>query len=104
MRKLIRAFIPVILLGMSMACSEIESQYFKNGVNVSTAEQVASRYGTPHKLRRIDGGGMVWSYFDRGSGTGSFTGYAKSSYCQMYILTFDKDDILRNWEQNKCEA
>jgi len=104
MSKLMRVFHAVILLGMSIACSEIESQYFKNGVNTSTAEQVASRYGAPHKVRKIDGGGMVWSYFDRGSGTGTFAGYAKSTYCHVYILTFDKDEILRDWQQDRCEA
>lgn len=104
MRKmLIRAVLVGCLAGtVPTGCSEYETQYFKNNVNEATADRVAKRYGSPHKLVRNEEGGMVWTYFDRGSGTSSYAGYATSRYCRAYVLTFDRDEILRDWKQEEC--
>ena len=98
--------LPVVLAGCLagiLACSEYESHYFKDKVNDATAERVAKRYGAPHKLVKGEGGRMIWTYYDRGSGTASYSGYANSHYCRSYVLTFDQDEILRDWKQEDCK-
>ncbi|MBA5865319.1 MAG: hypothetical protein GDA67_01325 [Nitrospira sp. CR1.3] len=104
MSKLEQALHAVALSGILAACSEFETEYFKNRVNEATAERVAKRYGTPHKMEKAEGGRIVWTYFDRGSGTGTYSGYARSSYCRVYLLTFDQDEVLRDWKEGKCEG
>jgi hypothetical protein len=85
-----------------MACSEMGTLYFQHGVNDATAELVARRYGPPHKLDRRQDGGMVWTYFDRGSGSVGYSGVGRASYCHKYVLTFDPQEVLRDWQQQEC--
>lgn len=92
----------VFLLGAVSACSEIETQYFKDRVNEATAERVAKRYGSPHKVEERQGHQVVWTYFDRGSANSGYAGTARSSFCRAYVLTFDREGILRNWQQLDC--
>ncbi len=84
------------------ACSEVDSRYFKNRVNEVTIEQVAGRYGAPHKVVRLDGNRTVWTYFERGSGTASYSGFATGGVCHVYTLTFDQQDVLRDWKEHEC--
>jgi hypothetical protein len=85
-----------------MACSDLDGVYFQHRVSAVTAEQVAKRYGPPHKLDRRQDGGMVWTYFDRGSGSVGYTGVGRASYCHKYVLTFDPQEVLRDWQQQDC--
>ena len=62
-----RAGIVVGLLVLS-ACSG-SSKYFHDAVNEATQEMVGKRYGSPHKTQAATGGGEIWTYFERGSGT-----------------------------------
>ena len=90
------------LLGGIAACSELELNYFQHRTNEVTIEQVAKRYGAPHKAEQQDGEKTVWTYYDRGSGTAGYTGIARGGFCRAYVLTFDKQDILRTWKQEEC--
>lgn len=92
----------VCALGVVGACSEFETQYFKDHVNEATAERVAKRYGQPHKVEQREGHQTVWTYFERGSATASYAGTARSSFCRAYVLTFDREGILRDWQQQDC--
>lgn len=87
-----------------LACSEFETGYYQGRVNEATQEVVAGRYGVPHDRREISGGRTVWTYFDRGSGTSGYTGYAQSRYCRAYVLTFDEQGVLRDWQQEDCSG
>ncbi|MGH7166418.1 MAG: hypothetical protein ACREIS_12945, partial [Nitrospiraceae bacterium] len=60
------------------------------------------RYGAPDTMERLDNGGSVWTYYDRGSATASYSGYARSTFCLAYVLTFDQEGILRGWAQRDC--
>ena len=84
------------------ACSEFETAYFQNKVNQVTQNVVAGRYGMPHKEERLPSGGSVWTYFDRGSSTGTYGGVASPEPCKAYLLTFDQDGVLRDWQQRTC--
>jgi hypothetical protein len=75
---------------------------FKGRVNEATEEMVAKRYGPPHQIEQREGNQTVWTYFDRGSGTSSYVGTARSTFCVTYLLTFDREGILRVWQQQEC--
>jgi hypothetical protein len=94
-------FFPAAIMS-APACSEYETGYYKGRVNDATQEVVMRRYGTPHDRQEMKDGRTVWTYFDRGSGTSGYTGYARSQYCRAYVLTFDQDGILRDWRQDDC--
>lgn len=84
------------------ACSEFETGYFRDRVNEATIEQVVKRYGPPHKAEPLEGKRIQWTYFDRGSGTSSYAGMARSNYCRAYALIFDQQEVLREWQQQEC--
>jgi hypothetical protein len=94
-------WLAVVLMGL-VACAEFETGYFQSRVDEATAQTVASRYGAPHKVERPEGSQTIWTYFDRGSATSGYAGTARSTYCRAYVLTFDRQDILRGWQQQEC--
>lgn len=91
-----------VAMGTALACSELGMGYFQEGVNRVNQDNVAKRYGTPHRLEKLQDGRTVWTYFDRGSGTSGYSGFARSTYCRAYILTFDQNEVLRDWQQQDC--
>ena len=103
MTLVIRCLCIVLKLDGIIACSEFETSYFKDRVNEATMERVAKRYGTPHKTEQIDGSKTVWTYFERGSGTASFSGTSRGGTCRAYVLVFDQNAILREWKQDECQ-
>lgn|SRR5574341_293513 len=93
----------ILLVALGWAsCGYFETGYFQSKVNEATQEMVGKRYGAPHKIESLSNGGEVWTYYDRGSATASYSGYAKSTYCQAYVLSFDKEGTLRDWKQQDC--
>lgn len=91
------------VLGLG-ACAERETGYFQQLVNEATSDNVAKRYGPPHKVEQREGHQTVWTYFERGSATSSYAGTARSSFCRAYVLTFDREGILRDWQQQECRS
>ncbi len=79
-------------------------KYFQDEVNEATQAMVGERYGTPHKVQPSPDGGETWTYFERGSGTAGFSGQARGGGCRAYVLTFDKQTILRDWQQQSCHG
>jgi hypothetical protein len=73
-------------------------------VNEVTQEMVGKRHGKPHKIQSVADGGETWTYFERGSGTAGFSGQARGGGCRAYVLTFDKEMILRDWQQQPCHG
>ena len=102
MMRAVQYILLLCTLGAVGACSEIETQYFKDRVNEATAERVAKRYGSPHKVEERQGHQTVWTYFDRGSANSGYTGTARSTFCRAYVLTFDREGVLRDWQQLDC--
>ncbi len=99
-----RQLVLIYALGAVCACSEFDTQYFKDHVNEATAERMAKRYGQPHKVEQREGHQTVWTYFERGSATSSYAGTARSFFCRAYVLTFDRQGILRDWKQLECQG
>jgi len=96
-----RVVLTLLLFG-NVSCDLHEAAYFQDRVNEVTQEKVAKRYGSPHKTEVLQNGGEAWTYYDRGSGTASYTGHATSTFCRAYVLTFDKEGVLRDWTQQQC--
>ena len=92
-----------MLIG-SVACAEFETGYFQSRVNEATSQIVVKRYGPPHKVEQRDDHLTVWTYFDRGSAISGYAGTARSSFCSAYVLTFDREGVLRDWQQQKCHS
>ena len=84
------------------ACGEFDTGYFESKVNQVTQEEVAKRYGAPHKREQQPDGRSLWTYYVRGSGTSGYSGYARSEYCRAYLLTFDQQGMLREWHDQGC--
>lgn len=80
------------------------SKYFQDGVNEVTQEMVGKRHGKPHAIQSVPDGGETWTYFERGSGTAAFSGQARGGGCRAYVLTFDKEMVLRDWQQQPCHG
>ena len=80
----------------TVSCDLREGTYFQDKVNEVTQEKVAKRYGSPHKTEALQNGREAWTYYDRGSGTASYTGYATGTFCRANMLTFDREGILRD--------
>ncbi len=93
----------VIFLLVVSACSS-GSKYFYDSLNEATQEMVGKRYGSPHKTQSASDGGEVWTYFERGSGTAGFGGQVRAGSCKAYVLTFDKQAVLRGWDQQPCQG
>ncbi len=93
----------VIGLLLLSACSG-SSKYFQDAVNEATQDMVGKRYGAPHKTQSASDGGEIWTYFERGSGTAGFGGQVRGGGCRAYVLTFDKQAVLRRWEQQHCQG
>ena len=94
--------VTLLVIG-NVSCDRfIETAYFQHKVNEATQEKVAKRYGSPHQKEVLQSGGEAWTYYDRGSGTASYSGSATSTFCRAYVLTFDKEGILRDWSQHGC--
>jgi hypothetical protein len=94
-------WVVAVLIG-AVACAEFETGYFQDRVNEVTVQTVVSRYGPPHKIEQREGDQTVWTYFDRGSATVGYGGTAHSTFCRAYVLTFDRKEILRGWQQRGC--
>jgi hypothetical protein len=89
------------LLGGILSCSD-EGEYFKKKVNEVTTDRVSKRYGSPHKIEELEGNEARWTYYRRSSGTVGYTGIARGESCQAYVLTFDRHNVLRDWQQASC--
>lgn len=86
------------------ACSSIETNYFQSKVNAATYQQVADRYGAPHKIESSDKNHETWIYFERGSAVRGYAGYGRPEPCRAYHLTFDQEGILRDWSEQSCHT
>ena len=98
-----------MLIGVSLGLFVVSacggsSKYFQDAVNEATQEMVGKRYGTPHKTQAAEDGGEVWTYFERGSGTAGFSGQVRGGGCRAYVLTFDKQAVLRRSDQQPCQG
>lgn len=97
-------YLALVGFGVLLGCSQFETEYFQHKVGQVTQDVVANRYGAPHQVDKLQEGPVVWTYFDRGSSTAGYGGYASPAPCKAYLLTFDQSDILRDWRLQDCTS
>ncbi|MFO0705879.1 MAG: hypothetical protein U0412_03410 [Nitrospira sp.] len=114
------------LVVFSAACSASwRDQYFKDGVDRLTQDDIREKFGSPHTTKTPAlGGDSVWTYrvpmSDREldswstpglSGAGDSVGALMSKpgegpkptlYCYRYTLTFNEQKVLRSWKRDEC--
>jgi hypothetical protein len=81
----------VLLMVMLTACAAWQETYLTQALNQATQDEVVRTLGPPHLSRDLASGDAVWSY-----------GFTNSVSCTAYILTFDRQKILRDWHWNPC--
>ncbi len=124
-RFVVNLFIPCVVLMLCLglvACSHWRDSYFDDGVGVLTQSDIKAKLGKPHMVKDpLLSDETTWTYrfamseseLDMsgikalGKQAGSLMGGAKGGprekvFCFMYILTFDKERILRHWEREIC--
>lgn len=106
-----------------VACAPWRDRYFENGVDVLTQADVKGRLGKPHLVNDpLLSDEVTWTYRyaiseseldpsgikSFGKQAGNLMGKANGGprekvYCFKYILTFDKNGVLRHWERQICQ-
>ncbi len=74
-----------------MACEGEQARYFKRHVNHVSQDAVARQFGPPHRAYELTTGDTLWAYESR-----------QKSDCTAYILRFDQERVLRDWNERKC--
>ncbi|HNP61371.1 MAG TPA: hypothetical protein PKM72_11045 [Nitrospirales bacterium] len=121
----VNLFIPGLVLMLCLglvACSHWRDSYFDDGVGELTQSDIQAKLGKPHMVKDpLLSDKTTWTYrfamseseLDPsgvkalGKQAGSLMGGAQGGprekvFCFMYILTFDKEGILRHWERDVC--
>ncbi|MDT3778380.1 hypothetical protein PJI16_12500 [Nitrospira sp. MA-1] len=121
----VNLFIPGLVLMLCLglvACSHWRDSYFDDGVGELTQADIQAKLGKPHMVKDpLLSDKTTWTYrfamseseLDPsgvkalGKQAGSLMGGAQGGprekvFCFMYILTFDKEGILRQWERDVC--
>lgn len=117
---------PYVVLMLCIAlvsCAYWRDSYFEDGLGVLTQSDVKGKLGRPHKVKApLLSDETTWTYryaiseseldpsgvksFGKQAGGlmgGDKGGLREKVYCYMYILTFDKNAILRHWEREICQ-
>ena len=84
------------------SCAPYNLGYLDEVVNRATQEEIAKAFGPPPKVTKLAHGGAMWTYYDRGSAVVGYGGYARTTYCREFLLTFDENKILRAWKEETC--
>ena len=102
---------PSVILLAVLACAQPvwRAQYLTEQVNVATQDQVRSKFGEPEDVRPSTTGYEVWVYrIGKNAKYGDPATYGEGSVligsgeCVAYVLTFDKQAILRSWLRQEC--
>ena len=92
-------FIGIVLLGTSCAAFvPKETHYLESAQNRATQDEVRQRLGAPHLTATGGAGESIWVYqiYTEDPGPNNPWGTA-GTWCDEYVLTFDKGGILRQW-------
>jgi outer membrane protein assembly factor BamE (lipoprotein component of BamABCDE complex) len=83
------------------ACAMFEDKqdlYLKSAQGHASRQDVQQRLGKPLMTAATQGGGAVWVYHVVTQEAGAQDAWSASgSWCDEYVLTFDKQGILRGW-------
>lgn len=87
----------VVLIGCSLFVPK-ETLYLRAAQGVATQEQVRERLGVPREETSTPNGESRWVYEVRELEPGAQNTWASAgSWCDEYVLTFDRQGVLRAW-------
>jgi hypothetical protein len=82
----------VIAIVVCSCSSPYRVEYLEDALRQTTQAELVQKFGYPQRLKRVRNGDQVWEY--------DFQGKARN--CVTYVLTFNPDDELRQWERRDC--
>lgn len=89
----------LVLLGS--ACTVFvakETLYLRSAQNRATQEEVRQQLGKPHQVATSKAGDAIWVYQVYYEDPGPYNQWGTAgTWCDEYVLTFDKGGILRRW-------
>lgn len=75
-----------------------ETAYLKSAQNRATMQEVQAQLGKPLYATNAEADGKIWVYqvkeLEKG---GNDSSTMAGSWCDEYVLTFDRNGILRRW-------
>ncbi len=80
-----------LILLMVTSCATRQERYLDRSVNQASQDAVAKEFGPPTQSQELTTGETVWGYRSN-----------QGSRCKEYILTFDRQKVLRAWKEQKC--
>lgn len=83
-----------------LSCTPWLDEFLTTATDRATQQDMLQQLGPPTHKKPLDDGGEVWSYHMTYA---SYAGGAGTSSCFRYVLTFDKQKILRKWDAKGCE-
>lgn len=82
-----------ITVGFALpACTPWRVEYLESSLEQDSQADLIHKFGYPQRFKRLPNGDTVWEYDFLGRG----------DRCASYILTFDTQDHLRQWERRDC--
>ena len=95
--------LPVLLVVTACATEPSwERDFHAEVLNQSTQADVRAKFGAPELVTPLDNGESIWTYrYTRGTYS---SGYAATSECWEYSLTFDAKKILRTAKELDCSG
>jgi hypothetical protein len=98
------AIAKAILIGMVVlgaACAVFvakETRYLESAQDHATQEQVRQQLGKPYQVATSKNGNPIWVYHVYYEDPGLYNPWGTAgTWCDEYVLTFDKEGILRDW-------
>ena len=89
--------ITVVATGCSALISK-ETLYLRTAQDLATQEEIRERLGAPRTETATPAGESQWVYEVREVEPGAQNTWATAgSWCDEYVLTFDRQGILRRW-------
>jgi len=88
--------LPIFLLS---CCTPWRVEYLEEVTGRATQDEVAFKLGPPVSERTLSSGEIVWLYRYTGAVVGQAGG---NTWCREYVLKFDAQKILRQWNYQKC--
>lgn len=97
------------LLAIACAPKVWRAEYLAEQVNVATQEQVQAKLGPPLGTQALADGEALWIYrVGQNAQYGEPATYGEGSVllgsgeCVAYVLTFDRQRVLRSWLRQEC--
>lgn len=93
-------FWPIVLaIFLFSSCTPWRVEYLEEVNGRATQDEIALKLGPPMSERTLGTSETVWLYRYTGAETNQHRG---STWCREYILRFDNQKILRQWNRQTC--